>query len=147
MRKIVLAFLLMIFASCSEEDELPSKDEALTAQVWELIGSYTVKEGDAAVDIPSNWTETYIFNVDGSFEKVRIENGERYVAKGSFEAAEYDNDANDYLALTYSEGAGLRWSCTEGNTEILKYAGPGLLDNHSWQNCDGSVLEYRLSRP
>lgn len=87
--------------------------------------------------------EYYMFNLDGSFEKVREREGLVSKASGSFEVVEYNNDDSDYLELSYTTGLELIGNCSGDQREVLMYRTSTVISN-TWLACDGPGLDYRL---
>lgn len=115
----------------------------LQDQTWTLVRMSGSFEGSEREGEAMEWQEDYRFFVDGRFAKTRISEGDTIKATGTFEAVEFDNDAHDYLELTFTSGGALVGSCSGNDQELLRYSSATTLVS-TWQTCDGPGLEYVL---
>lgn len=141
----VIMLLSTLLYSCSQ-DGPAQLDETLLQfenQKWELFRMTGNIAGSETTGAAMEWREYYVFNLDGSFEKVREREGVISKASGSFEVVEYHNDASDYLELSYTKGLELIGNCSGDQKEVLVYRTTTIVSN-TWSACDGPGLDYRL---
>lgn len=141
----VIMLLSTLLYSCSQ-DGPAQLDETLLQfenQKWELFRMTGNIAGSETTGAAMEWREYYVFNLDGSFEKVREREGVILKASGSFEVVEYHNDVSDYLELSYTKGLELIGNCSGDQKEVLVYRTTTIVSN-TWSACDGPGLDYRL---
>jgi len=145
MKNVVYLWCIIggLFSCNFTEKEQPDQVNLFSKnQKWQLVrisGGLTNFEttGDAMA-----WQEFYVFNPSlGSFLKKREEDGVVYEAEGTFKTVFYNNDAMEYIELTYNSGENLIESCTP-KKEILVLRSINTLSNTA-QACDGPSLDYR----
>ncbi|WP_215224798.1 hypothetical protein [Echinicola shivajiensis] len=122
MKKLKLVLLSMVLAlcffSCKEEFE----PAAAIQGEWELIKANSGWSGD----IPAgelDYSETYIFNKDGSFVKKREGKDESFQISGNYtyEQAEITDSsmARVYMTLDYTNEVNRAWLCSEEKEEFV----------------------------
>jgi len=140
---LLLCFALLLVSCSGNEEEAMDMGAQLQDQTWTLVRMSGSFEGSEREGEAMEWQEDYRFFVDGRFEKTRISKGDTQRAMGTFEAVEFDNDAHDYLQLTFTSGRALVGSCSGNDQELLRYSSATSLVS-LWQACDGPELEYVL---
>lgn len=147
--RVFFMFLVLaatVFVSCSGNDvDTPNPEPQMMDQTWTLVRMAGSFEGSTQEGSAMEWQEEYRFFVDGHFNKLRMRQGDTLRAMGTFEAVEYDNDVQDYLELSFSQGTPLAGSCFGNDKELLRYLNDTTLIS-TWQECDGPGLEYVLQQ-
>lgn len=146
MKRLYLFILgSILLSSCSQEETSQLEDTLLQFenQKWELFRMSGSMAGSESSGAAMEWQEYYMFNLDGTFEKVRKREGVGSKANGTFEVVEYNNDDSDYLELSYTSGQELIGSCQADQKEILVYKTTTIIAS-TWLACDGPGLDYRL---
>ncbi|UII22507.1 hypothetical protein [Fulvivirga ligni] len=144
-----LKSLLFIFAilimnvSCdstgvNEDQEKLSDDSAMNWKLTKMSGNM---QGSERTGSDMEYQESYSFNKDKTFTKVRTQNGQTRQAKGTYEKVEKGSEK--YFELTFDEDSELIGNCTGDNKELLYFQSESTL-NSSWSACDGPGLLYEL---
>ncbi len=141
---LLLCAIFLLYA-CTEQDISQFEDTELqfADQKWQLVRMSGSMVNSTTVGSDMEWQEYYIFSLDGSFQKYRETNGTITRARGTFVATEYENDTEDYLELTYTEGLSLVGNCSGDQKEVLIYRSSREISN-TWMACDGPGLDYVL---
>lgn len=141
----VLLSAIFLLCACTEQDISQFDDSELqfADQKWQLVRMSGSMVNSSTVGSEMEWQEYYIFSLDGRFQKYRESNGVITRASGTFMVTEYENDAEDYLELTYTEGLSLIGNCSGDQKEVLIYRSSREISN-TWMACDGPGLDYTL---
>lgn len=142
-----LLTLLMLFSSCSGDDDLLIPKGSSLLGKWDLVKTEGQVPDSEATGEDMPFQEFYIFRADGSFFKQRITDGETLEASGEFELGapgfifEGESAVNN-LILTYSAENPILSSCYATLLEEHFYlTDDGRLVN-TWRACDGLGMEY-----
>ncbi|WP_300440765.1 hypothetical protein [Christiangramia sp.] len=144
--KFFFSVISISLFSCSNQntDEIVSLDLATMEypQKWELFKmSVGMLTGSEVSGDDMNYQEYYIFNVDNTFSKTRIEDQTETTVKGIYSIEIKENEQG--FSLVYDQENGLIGNCSLEPTEYL-YIGS---DHHtllnSWWACDGPGLFYK----
>ena len=137
--------VIFLLYSCTEPDNSQVEDTELqfVDQKWELVRMTGSMVNSTTIGADMEWQEYYMFTPDGTFQKIRTRTGVISKATGSFEVTEYENDNEDYLELTYTEGLELIGNCSGNQKEVLIYRSATEFSN-TWMTCDGPGLDYVL---
>ena len=137
--------LIFLLHSCTEPDNSQVEDIELqfVDQKWELARMTGSMVNSTTIGADMEWQEYYVFTPDGTFQKIRTRTGVVSKATGTFEVTEYENDDEDYLELTYTEGLELIGNCSGNQKEVLIYRSATEFSN-TLMACDGLGLDYVL---
>ena len=137
--------VIFLLYSCTEPDNSQVEDTELqfVDQKWELVRMTGSMVNSTTIGADMEWQEYYVFTPDGTFQKIRTRTGVVSKATGTFEVTEYENDDEDYLELTYTEGLELIGNCSGNQKEVLIYRSATEFSN-TLMACDGLGLDYVL---
>ena len=137
--------VIFLLYSCTEPDNSQVEDTELqfVDQKWELVRMTGSMVNSTTIGGDMEWQEYYVFTPDGTFQKIRTRTGVVSKATGTFEVTEYENDDEDYLELTYTEGLELIGNCSGNQKEVLIYRSATEFSN-TLMACDGLGLDYVL---
>ena len=137
--------VIFLLYSCTEPDNSQVEDTELqfVDQKWELARMTGSMVNSTTIGADMEWQEYYVFTPDGTFQKIRTRTGVVSKATGTFEVTEYENDDEDYLELTYTEGLELIGNCSGNQKEVLIYRSATEFSN-TLMACDGLGLDYVL---
>lgn len=137
--------VIFLLYSCTEPDNSQVEDTELqfVDQKWELARMTGSMVNSTTIGADMEWQEYYVFTLDGTFQKIRTRTGVVSKATGTFEVTEYENDDEDYLELTYTEGLELIGNCSGNQKEVLIYRSATEFSN-TLMACDGLGLDYVL---
>lgn len=130
---IILVVLMTGLVSCTKESLL--KDQAVS-QKWVLV-RMTAWGFGTTMGPNMGWQEYFVFNVDGSFTKYRMQGNVTKSATGTF--VTISEFGQQLIELTYTGGDDLKASCFP--KERLEKVSDDLLRGQ-WGACDGPTLEY-----
>lgn len=133
-----------LFIACNKEEskalvQLPVGFPAKLKLVQTSGGMIpTTKIGDDMA-----WQETYTFQADGTFQKVRTvkDSSTEDQTNGSYSLLTVNSEKQ--LVLIYKNDNPLIANCTIETNEILVLAENNRVLNKGWQACDGFLLEYQ----
>ena len=143
MKKILFFLLTTFLFSCStSNDRVRVSDLAVEdfPQKWSLYKTTGGRENSETLEEDLEYNEYYLFELDGSFSKHRIDGEQEKLAEGSFEIVESDTPMA--LLLTYTTDSELIGNCTGNNEEYLYLDESGKTLLSSWWSCDGPGLFY-----
>lgn len=136
---LVLNILLLI--SCSRDSEVARGfDPEAFPQKWELVKMTGNFQGSISTGDKMSWQENYIFNIDGTFVRIRETSGVQTEGKGTYLKTKISNE--NYFVLTYKEGNLNAGTCSSDGIEYLYEISNSVLHN-TWAACDGPGLEYK----
>ncbi len=139
---LLFLFTVLVLSSCEKEEPTP---EVQVEGEWGLVRSEGGFEGSVQEGEDLDWNESYAFDSDNSFSKVREDDGEVFQASGTYSVTEADiaSSANVkyYLELTFETGDDIVGDCYGDGRENLVITHGGQLRN-TWGECDGPILYY-----
>ncbi len=137
--KVLLGILILVMASCSSQNnsDIELKNNR---QTWKLVRMTGSIQNSETTGNSMAWQEQIKLS-DGSFEKIRIENGQSTKVSGSYEFTEEAD--GPYLILKYTASSVLIGNCTGDLIEYYRLLPNDKLQG-TWLACDGPGLEYDL---
>ena len=138
MKKIVAIFMLILTCiSCSGDDTKPPTTYYGKWQLIEISGSSV---NSLTIGSEMIWQESYNFETNGKFIKIRIQDDITTTESGTFLISKISNET--HFELTYSKSSALIGNC-DGNLKEYLFINSNNLLSNTWQNCDGPVLVYQ----
>lgn len=138
-------FILSVL-SCST-DETQAGDPEMIGE-WILIKTTSSSDGSEQIGSDMPFQETYFLMENGSFTKVRMANGEKLKATGTFELSETGEGLIDerniklYIRFHHDSRSILTATCySDSSVEHLFLDDDGRLVN-TYSACDGLGLQY-----
>ena len=144
MKKFLIVLFILPFISCSTETD-PSSDPDLNGE-WVLVKTWGQFAGSDQTGSDMPFQETYHLNADGTFLKIRVQDGEELEATGPYELLEtgwtIDGDgAGVFIELQHESRTPLVANCTQTSTENLYLTTEGKLRS-THEACDGLGVLY-----
>nr|WP_294924565.1 hypothetical protein [uncultured Flavobacterium sp.] len=142
MKKTVIVFILMLsLISCSNDsDDSKSKVAIDYYGKWTLVKMSGSIPNSETTGSKMDWQESYVFNTDGTFTKIRLRDNITTKSSGTFVIQKED----DYISfsLKHSKNNEIIGNCSGGDlSEFLSINKENLLQS-SWSACDGPGLFY-----
>ena len=144
MKKFLLILFILPFLSCSVEAEEPVDTNVVGD--WVLVKTWGQVAGSDQTGSEMPFQETYQLNADGTFVKIRTQDGEALQVTGSYEVAKtgstIDNDgAGVFVELHHETQNSILANCTQSLIEHLYLTTDGNLRS-TYEACDGLGLLY-----
>ncbi len=144
MKKLLLILFISSILSCTMEAEQPVENDLMGE--WVLVkttGQFSAVEYTGN-DMP--FQESYHLQEDGTFLKLRMNDGEQIEATGTYEFLEdgytiYGEEVRKFIEFQYESENELIANCTRSFTEHLYFTTGGELIS-TYQACDGLGLYY-----
>ena len=144
MKKLLLILFILPFLSCSVEAEEPVNKNVVGD--WVLVKTWGQFGGSDQTGSEMPFQETYHLKADGTFVKIRTQDGEALQVTGTYELAEtgstIDNDgAGVFLEFHHETENSILANCTQTLIESLYLTTDGNLRS-TYEACDGLGLLY-----
>lgn len=139
---VIILKILLVMNACSEnktEEFSESFDQKADQQEWILFKMTGNTPNSETTGSDMYWQEVYKINKDGSFIKIRNQEGTVTKAKGKYRLVEENNEKA--LSLTFNQPSPIIGNCTGDQTEYL-YLNDKILRS-TWMACDGPGLYYK----
>ncbi len=147
---ILLFALLVIFSSCTTDaEEIGLAREDIYGK-WNLVQMSGNFPNSETTGENMEWQESYLFNPDGSFLKIRMRDNAVIEADGTFVINENTSLFEDplidfYIEILFSNSNSIAASCYSGGMkEELFFRNGRMISNY--HACDGSGLEYKKAK-
>jgi len=137
--KVLFGIVILVMASCSGQNN-SDIDLKNNPQTWKLVKMTGSLQHSETTGNEMAWQEQILLS-NGSFEKIRIENGQSTKVTGSYEFSEESD--GPYLILKYTSSSELIGNCTGNLMEYYRVLPNDKLQG-TWLACDGPGLEYDL---
>lgn len=142
MKYFSLLFLLVgLLTSCSKDEDDTLKPEMSLYGKWTLVKITGSMPSYELTESSLDRYESYNFNEDGTFTKIRVKDNVSTNASGTFLAKV--NDGVTYLELTYTSESDLIGSCYGNLKEELYLSDDKITLSSTWKHCDGPGLDYQ----
>jgi hypothetical protein len=142
---IILSFIfLVVLVSCSSDDGNDNTiDLDAFPQEWTLVRMTIGMTDQTLTGNDMLYQERYLLQENGSFEKIRVQDGQESSAEGTFSYGTSDGSLN--LTLNYEDGPnGIISNCGLNETEVLMFNSQKNQLESTYQICDGPTLIYEL---
>lgn len=144
----IFAVSILFFTSCTSDVEIPQQPltESDILGEWQLVRTFGQVPNSERTGDEMYWQESYTLRADGTFTKRRVQDGETFVAEGSFilENVNHSDGQPDHvhISMVYPSQNPLIGSCYSNSLkEELWFRTEEVLAS-TWHQCDGPGLEY-----
>lgn len=144
MKKLGIVFVLILnLISCSNDsDNIKAKTETDYVGKWTLVKMTGSVINSETTGSKMEWQESYVFNIDGTFLKTRVQDNVVTTSGGTFEIKKDDDYA--VLKLIHYQSNSIIGNCSGDLSEFFSVNKDGFLQS-SWWSCDGPGLFYKKS--
>lgn len=146
MKKTVIVFILMLSLISCSNNSVDSKSKVAIDYYgkWTLVKMSGSIANSDTTGAEMDWQESYVFNADGTFTKIRLRDNITTKSSGTF-LIQKDDDSVSF-SLMHSKNSGIIGNCSGDDlSEFLSIHKDNLLQS-SWWACDGPGLFYEKTK-